>query len=67
MQTMSRLHVWSGGDSAGDTVSMVNGKCAVSIADTAYKYKLYRSFARLLTLCVNSQVQCQKWRPHQTV
>ena len=29
VQTMSRLHVWSGGDSAGDTVSMVNGKCAV--------------------------------------
>ena len=28
---MSRLHVWSGGDSAGDTVSMVNGKCAVII------------------------------------
>ena len=29
VQTMSRLHVWSGGDSAGDTVSMVDGKCAV--------------------------------------
>ena len=29
MQTMSRLHVWSGGDSAGDTVSRVDGKCAV--------------------------------------
>ena len=26
---MSRLHVWSGGDSAGDTVSRVDGKCAV--------------------------------------